>query len=68
MLLLEKGEKFNNHSQTIGKKFGIQTNITNNKQYKDNILTYQCKGLLPSLSGTSGSAFHFETIWYRKAV
>jgi hypothetical protein len=33
-----------------------------------NIFTYQCKGLLPSLSGTSGSAFHFETIWYRKAV
>lgn len=23
---------------------------------------YQCKGLLPSLSGTSGSAFHFVTM------
>lgn len=27
------------------------------------VLIYQCNGLLPSLSGTSGSAFHFETMW-----
>jgi hypothetical protein len=43
------------------KQFQVNNNLFNNKR-EGEVLIYQCKGLLPSTSGTSGSAFHFETM------
>jgi hypothetical protein len=31
-------------------------------------MVYQCRGLLPSLSGTSKSAWYFTIRWFKKAV
>lgn len=40
-----------------------KTSISIERKVELQIVDYQCNGLLPSLSGTSGSAFHFETMW-----
>jgi len=47
----------------IRKNGKAKTSISTERKVERQIFYYQCKGLFPWLSGTSGSAFHFETTW-----